>query len=241
MEAGFDRFAPSLIERYLRKYAEEKLSISVDELLALGRRDRRDSSEPFNMAYLAIRGSGAINGVSKLHGQVSRRLFQPLFPRWPEAEVPVTHVTNGVHTPTWDSAEADRLWELHCGKQYWYGTLADKEKDIRAASDSDLWQLRADTCKDLVEYVRRLYGRQLAARGASPEDLAQAAQILDENILTLGFARRFATYKRPNLLLHDPARLINILTNPERPVQLVLAGKAHPQDAEGQEMITAVV
>jgi starch phosphorylase len=238
VEAGFDRFDPSLIERYLGKYAEEKLSISVDELLALGRRDRQDSSEPFNMAYLAIHGSGAINGVSKLHGQVSRRLFQPLFPRWPEAEVPVTHVTNGVHTPTWDSAEADRLWELHCGKQYWYGTLADREKDIRAASDSDLWQLRTDTCKDLVAYVRRLYGRQLAAREASPEDLAQAAPILDDNVLTLGFARRFATYKRPNLLLHDPARLINILTNADRPVQLVLAGKAHPQDTEGQEMIT---
>jgi starch phosphorylase len=238
VEAGFDRFAPSLIERYLRKYAEEKLSISVNDLLALGRRDRQDPSEPFNMAYLAIHGSGAINGVSKLHGQVSRRLFQPLFPRWPEAEVPVTHVTNGVHVPTWDSVEADRLWELHCGKQYWYGTLADKEKDIRAAGDSDLWQLRTNTCKDLVAYVRRLYGRQLATRGASSEDLAQAARILDENVLTLGFARRFAAYKRPNLLLHDPVRLINILTNPERPVQLVLAGKAHPQDVEGQEMIT---
>jgi starch phosphorylase len=238
VEAGFDRFAPRLIEPYLKNYAEEKLSISFDELLALGRRDRHASSEPFNMAYLAIHGSGAINGVSKLHGQVSRRLFQPLFPRWPEAEVPVTHVTNGVHTPTWDSAEADRLWELHCGKQYWYGTLEDKEKDIRAAGDSDLWQLRTNTCKDLVAYVRRLYGCQLAPRGASPEDLTQAAQILDENVLTLGFARRFAAYKRPNLLLHDPTRLINILTNPERPVQLVLAGKAHPQDAEGQEMIT---
>ena len=126
-------------------------------------------------------------------------------------------MTNGVHTPTWDSAEADRLWELSCGKQCWYGTLADKEKDIRAASDSDLWQLRADSRKALVEYVRRLYGRQLATRGASSEDLAQAALILDENILTLGFARRFATYKRPNLLLHDPARLINILTNRRAP------------------------
>jgi len=237
VEAGFDRFAPSLIERYLKKYAEEKLSISVDELLALGRRDRQDSSEPFNMAYLAIHGSGAINGVSKLHGQVSRRLFQPLFPRWPETEVPVTHVTNGVHTPTWDSPEADRLWELSCGKKCWYGTLADTESDIRATSDSNLWQLRTDSRKALVEYVRRVYGRQSAARGASSEDLAQAAQILDENILTLGFARRFATYKRPNLLLHDPARLLNILMNRERPVQLVIAGKAHPQDAEGQEMI----
>jgi starch phosphorylase len=238
VEAGFDRFDPSLIKRYLGKYAEEKLSIPVDELLALGRRDRKDSSEPFNMAYLAIHGSGAINGVSKLHGQVSRHLFQPLFPRWPEAEVPVSYVTNGVHTPTWDSVEADRLWELHCGKQYWYGTLEDKDKSIRDASDSDLWQLRTGTCKDLVAYVRRIYGSQLAPRGASPEELAQAEQILDEKTLTLGFARRFATYKRPNLLLHDPARLINILTNTERPVQLVIAGKAHPQDAAGQEMIT---
>lgn len=238
VEAGFDRFAPGLMEPYLRKYAEEKLSISFDDLLALGRRDRHDSAEPFNMAYLAIHGSGAINGVSKLHGQVSRRLFQPLFPRWPESEVPVTHVTNGVHTPTWDSVEADRLWELHCGKQYWYGALADKDKNIRAASDSDLWQLRTKSCKNLVAYVRRMYGCQLAPRGASQEDLTEAAQVLDENVFTLGFARRFAAYKRPNLLLHDPARLISILTNAERPVQLVIAGKAHPQDAEGQQMIT---
>jgi glycogen phosphorylase len=237
VEAGFDRFAPSLIERYLRKYAEEKLSVSLEEILALGRRDRHDSSEPFNMAYLAIRGSGAINGVSKLHGQVSRRIFQPLFPRWPEAEVPVTHVTNGVHVPTWDSAEADRLWESTCSKNRWHGTLANMVKDVSVVSDSDLWQLRADSRKSLVDYVRRLYVRQLAGRGASSEDLVQAKLILDNNILTLGFARRFATYKRPNLLLHDPARLLNILVNRERPVQLVLAGKAHPQDTEGQEMI----
>ena len=242
VEAGFDRFTPSLIERYLGKYAEEELSISFDEFLSLGRRDRQDSSEPFNMAYLAIRGSGAINGVSKLHGQVSRRLFQPLFPRWPEAEVPVTHVTNGVHTPSWDSVEADRLWEFNCGKQYWYGTLAKTERDIRAASDLDLWQLRADSRKALVEYVRRLYGRQLATRGASSEDLAQACTgFSDDNALTLGFARRFATYKRPNLLLHDPARLLNILMNRDRPVQLVIAGKAHPQDTDGQQGDHAVV
>ncbi|HUA15846.1 MAG TPA: alpha-glucan family phosphorylase [Verrucomicrobiae bacterium] len=237
VEAGFDRFAPSLIQRYLRKYAEERLAISFDELLALGRRNPQDSSEPFNMAYLAVRGSGAVNGVSRLHGQVSRRIFQVLFPRWPQAEVPVTHVTNGVHTPTWDSADADRLWELACGKDRWSGTLANVAKDVAAVSDPELWWLRADSRKILVDYVRRLYVRQLATRGASPEDLAQAALILDENILTLGFARRFATYKRPNLLLRDPARLLAILSNRERPVQLVLAGKAHPQDAEGQDMI----
>ena len=237
VEAGFDRFAPSLIERYLKKYAEEHLSISFDELLSLGRRDRGASSEPFNMAYLAIRGSGAVNGVSKLHGQVSRRLFQVLFPRWPETEVPVTHVTNGVHTPTWDSAEADHIWELACGKKRWHGTLANMEKDVAAVSDSDIWQCRGVSRKILVDYVRRLYARQLATRGASSDDLTQAEFVLDDDILTLGFARRFATYKRPNLLLHNPARLLNILMNRERPVQLVLAGKAHPQDAEGQEMI----
>jgi glycogen phosphorylase len=168
---------------------------------------------------------------------VSRRIFQVLFPRWPETEVPVTHVTNGVHTPTWDSAQADRLWETACGKNRWRGTQADIEKDIDAVSDPDLWQLRANSRKALVEYVRSLYVHQLASRGASPEDLAQAALILDDNILTLGFARRFATYKRPNLLLHNPARLLNILLNRDRPLQLVLAGKAHPQDTEGQKMI----
>ena len=237
VEAGFDRFMPSLIERYLKKYAEEHLSISFEDLLALGRRDRQDSSEPFNMAYLAIRGSGAVNGVSKLHGQVSRRLFQTLFPRWPETEVPVTHVTNGVHTPTWDSAEADRMWELACGKNRWHGTLANMEENVAAVSDSDIWQCRGVSRKTLVDYVRKLYVRQLATRGASQDDLAQAELTLDNDVLTLGFARRFAPYKRPNLLLHDPARLLNLLTNRERPVQLVLAGKAHPQDTEGQEMI----
>ena len=237
VEAGFDRFAPSMMERYLKKYAKEELSISFEQLLALGRRDPQDLSEPFNMAYLAIRGSDAVNGVSKLHGQVSRRIFQVLFPRWPEEEVPVTHVTNGVHMPTWDSAEADRVWELACGKNRWRGTLANMMNDVNAVSDADLWRLRTESRKILVDYVRRLYDRQLAVRGASWEDPSQSASTLDPSILTLGFARRFATYKRPNLLLHDPARLLNILCNPERPVQLVLAGKAHPADAEGQAMI----
>ena len=237
VEAGFDRFSRGMMERYLKKYAEEKLSISFERLLALGRQNPQDSSEPFNMAYLAIRGSYAINGVSKLHGQVSRRIFQGLFPRWPEKEVPVTHVTNGVHMPTWDSAEADRVWTMACGKNRWRGALANMLQDVSAVTDSDLWELRAESRRILVHYVRRLYTRQSAARGAPKEDLARAAQILDANVLTLGFARRFATYKRPNLLLHDPARLLNILTNREHPVQLVLAGKAHPQDVEGQDMI----
>jgi glycogen phosphorylase len=235
--AGFDRFVPGLMEWHLKKYAEEGLSISTEDLLALGRRDRTDSSEPFNMAYLAIRGSGAVNGVSRLHGQVSRRIFQTLFPRWPENEVPVSYVTNGVHAPTWDSAAADHLWETASGKDRWREAMAGVEISLRAVAESDLWQLRADGRKSLVRYVRNRHVRQLAGRGASPEEIEQASQVLDPDTLTLGFARRFATYKRPNLLLHDPDRLLRILTNHERPVQLVLAGKAHPQDVEGQNMI----
>ena len=237
VEAGFDRFAPDLMEKYFTRYAETELSIPFQELLALGRRDRGDLSEPFNMAYLAIRGSGAVNGVSQLHGLVSRRIFQPLFPRWPEREVPVTHVTNGVHTPTWDSAEADALWERTCGKERWRESMTGVEECVRKGNDADFWQLRASGRKSLVHYVRKRYARQLAEQGASTEDLAQAAQALDTDALTLGFARRFATYKRPNLLLHDPQRLVRILTNRDRPVQLVLAGKAHPQDIAGQDMI----
>jgi glycogen phosphorylase len=237
VEAGFDQFAPHLVEQYLRTYAEAELSVSFEDLLALGRRDRRDSSELFNMAYLAIRGSGAVNGVSRLHGQVSRRLFQPLFARWPESEVPVTHVTNGVHTSTWDSAEADRLWESLCGKRRWHGALEAMEEDFRCIGDSELWQLRSESRKALVDYVRRQLVRQLESQGASQERLSEAGRALDANALTLGFARRFATYKRPNLLLHDPQRLRGLLTNRTCPLQLVLAGKAHPLDVEGQNMI----
>lgn len=237
VEAGFDRFDPGLMAGYLKNYAEQGLSISLQDLMALGRRDRTDSSEPFNMAYLAVRGSGAVNGVSQLHGQVSRRIFQVLFPRWPEIEVPVTHVTNGVHTPTWDSARADDVWEGACGKGRWHGTTVRMEHDLRKVSDSDLWQLRTDSRRALVHYVRRRHAQQLAVRGAIPEEVAQAADVLDPDTLTLGFARRFAPYKRPNLLLHDSERLVRILTHRERPVQLVLAGKAHPQDGAGQSMI----
>jgi starch phosphorylase len=237
VDAGFDRFAPELVEKYLRRYAEERLAISFQDLLALGRRDGNDPSEPFNMAYLAMRGSGAVNGVSRLHGEVSRRIFQGLFPRWPEREVPVSHVTNGVHAPTWDSAEADRLWHAVRGKERWFDPMADIEGGFSQVGDSELWQLRAEARRSLIAYVRKWLHRQLTSQGVSPDQVARAEQILDPNTLTLGFARRFATYKRPNLLLHDPERLIRILTNVRQPVQLILAGKAHPQDLAGQAMI----
>ena len=235
--AGFDRFTPALIEQYLGNYATQKLNISIHDLLALGRQNPDDASESFNMAYLAIRGSGSVNGVSRLHGQVSRHLFESLFPHWPEDEVPVGHVTNGVHIPTWDSAEADNLWTKACGKNRWLGTADNLEPDFRRVSDDSLWQFRLATSKSLVEYARGRLAGHYAAAGASPETVEQAKHLFDPNILTLGFARRFATYKRPNLLLHDPERLLRLLSNPQRPVQLIIAGKAHPADEAGQALI----
>jgi starch phosphorylase len=235
--AGFDRFSPALIEQYLGGYAEKKLGITLHDLLALGRRNPNDSSESFNMAYLAIRGSGAVNGVSRLHGKVSRRIFTPLFPHWPVEEVPVGHVTNGVHMPSWDSAAADDLWTEACGKDRWLGTMETLEQGIRRIPDAKLWQFRTAASKSLVEYARERLSRQLAASGASPEAVDEAKHLFDPKALTLGFARRFATYKRPNLLLHDPVRLLRLLTDRERPVQLILAGKAHPADQAGQNLI----
>jgi len=235
--AGFDRFAPALIEQYLGRYAEKKLGIALHDLLALGRQNQFDSSEPFNMAYLAIHGSGAVNGVSRLHGEVSRHLFQHLFPRWPEDEIPIGYVTNGVHMPTWDSAPADDLWTETCKKDRWLGTAETLEQDIYKVSDARLWQFRTAASKSLVEYARERLSRDLTAAGAPPEEAEAAKHLFDPNALTLGFARRFATYKRPNLLLHDPPRLLRILTNPQRPVQLIIAGKAHPADQAGQDLI----
>jgi starch phosphorylase len=235
--AGFDRFAPALIEQYLGGYARARLGITTDDLLALGRRDPQDRSESFNMAYLAIRGSGAINGVSHLHGQVSRHIFGSLFPNWPEAQVPVRYVTNGVHTPTWDSAAADQLWTGACGQDRWRVQSGSLPENIRGVSDAQLWSFRNSTRASLVAYARNRLSRLLAATGESPETVQAARQVLDPQVLTLGFARRFATYKRPNLLLHDPERLLRLLTHPEQPVQLILAGKAHPADEGGQELI----
>ncbi|HCE44912.1 MAG TPA: DUF3417 domain-containing protein [Lentisphaeria bacterium] len=235
--AGFDRFPPVLIEEYLRTYAEQKLGIKLHDLMALGRQNPNDSSESFNMAYLAIRGSGSVNAVSRLHGKVSRHLFEPLFPNWPAEEVPIGHVTNGVHMPTWDSAAADGLWTEACGKDRWLGTTKSLEEDVRRVSNDRLWQFRADSRKSLVEYVRKRLCRQLSSSGSSSEEVEMAKQIFDPSALTLGFARRFATYKRPNMLLHDPERLLRLLTNSQRPVQLILAGKAHPADQTGQALI----
>ncbi len=235
--AGFDRFAPALIEQYLGAYAEQKLSMTLQDLLALGRQNPNDSSESFNMAYLAIRGSGAVNGVSRLHGKVSRHLFESLFPHWPEDEVPVGYVTNGVHMSSWDSAAADELWTGTCGKDRWLGTTENLGQNIRRLSSAKLWQFRLAASNALVEFARERLSKQLAASGSSSEVIDWAKHLFDPNVMIMGFARRFATYKRPNLLLHDPERLLRLLTNRERPVQLIIAGKAHPEDLAGQALI----
>jgi glycogen phosphorylase len=234
---GFDRFSPALIEEYLGNYAKTQLGISADDLLALGRRNPYDSQEEFNMAYLAIRGSRFVNGVSRLHGQVSRRIFEPLFLRWPESEIPIGYVTNGVHMPSWDSIMADKLWTEICGKCRWLGETEKLGDKIRRIPDATFWQMRNHSRKILIEYARELLARQLAARGAPAKEIEHARKLFDVNALTLGFARRFVPYKRPNLLLNDRERLLSILTNANRPVQLIISGKAHPADSAGKELI----
>jgi len=231
--AGFDRFSPDLIRKYFTHYAQDELALPMEDLLAMGRQNGADTSEPFNMAYLAVRGSGRVNGVSKLHGQVSRRMFEPLFPGWPAGEVPIGSVTNGVHMPTWDSAAADTVWTKACEKGRWRGDHAAGD-DVRRVSGTDLWQMRTQNRGLLIERIRGRYARQTASVYGKAAD---TSHLFNPDALTLGFARRFATYKRPNLLLHDRERLLRILSNPQRPVQLVLAGKAHPQDQAGQNLI----
>jgi len=236
--AGFDYFEPALINQYLELYVTQELNISMNEFMALGRKNASDVSEPFNMAYLAVRGSYHVNGVSRLHGSVSRSIFASLFPRWPVNEVPVDYVTNGVHAPTWASPAFNDIWTEHCGAKRWLGETKDLEKEIRTISDEAIWKMRTVGRKYLIEYSRKRLSRQIGARGgASEEELQNVKHFFDPSTLTLGFARRFATYKRPNMLLKDPERLLRLLTNPQCPVQLIIAGKAHPADLPGQAMI----
>ncbi len=173
--AGFDRFDPELMRKYLRHYAEDELGIPLEDLLAMGRQNAGDRLEPFNMAYLAVRGSGQINGVSKLHGQVSRHIFQPLFPRWPEHEVPIGSVTNGIHVPTWDSAQADALWTNFCGKKRWRGD-GPQANEIHQATDAQLWQMRNLQRKHLIDRVRRRYAHQLGSEHVASAGFEQSPE-----------------------------------------------------------------
>jgi starch phosphorylase len=184
-----------------------------------------------------VHGSGAVNGVSKLHRKVSQHLFESLFPRWPKEEIPIGSVTNGVHTPSWDSEFADKIWTDVCGKDRWRDDLKSIEQNISTLSDETLWQLRTVSRNNLVNYTRTKFESQLMVAGFSTEIISVARQVFNPNTLTLGFARRFVAYKRPDLLLYDKERFIRILTNTEYPVQLVIAGKASPFDESGKDLI----
>ena len=218
--AGFDHFDPALVGKYLGSYAEDQLGITLNNLLALGRQNPDNPYEGFNMAYLAVHGSNGINGVSKIHGQVSRHLFEPLFQRWPTEEVPIQHVTNGVHTPTWESEAAERLWSDAVDGERWKWTTETFEQCIQQLSDEKIWEMRNAARSTLLDYVKEKAGVRF-----SP------------NVLTIGFARRFVPYKRPDLLLMDPDRLVRMLTNYQQPMQMVIAGKAPPADQGGRDLI----
>ena len=234
VDAGFDRFPRELFCRYLKPWAATG-GIVCEDLLPLGRNPGTPEDTSFNMAVLATHGSLAVNAVSQLHRRVSQQLFAPLYPRWPLAEIPVGHVTNGVHTPTWDSQQADALWTRACGKERWRRSHEDLEKQMLDIGDDALWRIRSDNRTSLIDWIRHYRFQETSCD--CDENRILPDQLLDPNTLTIGFARRFASYKRPNLLLQDPQRLASLLTHREHPVQLLIAGKAHPKDAEGQAMI----
>ena len=239
--AGFDVFAPDLMEKYFGEYLREA-GISRDELLALGRANPVDPQEAFNMAVLALRTSASANGVSKLHGQVSRALFQKFFPKVPEHEVPIASITNGIHLRSWVSNEMGTLFDRYLGPEWWSrpaeARIWERVKDIH---DEELWATHERRRQRMIAIIRRRLHAQLQRRGAPPAELRKARGVLDSNALTIGFARRFATYKRATLLLSDPERLKKILLDPSMPVQFVFAGKAHPRDNEGKEFIKELV
>ena len=239
VEAGFDKFDSPLVEKYARFYAE-LLGHSMEDLIKLGLAEGSgspDGDASFNMAHLALSGCSHANGVSRLHRRVSRRIFQSRYPRWPELEVPVDYVTNGVHIPTWDSPAAQRLWSEACPGGCGPEDIDYRKTGIEEMGDKELWCFCAETRRDLVDYVRRRNFRQEVERGAGEEELKVAKHVLNPNILTIGFARRATAYKRTDLLLSNPDRLAAILKNERYPVQMVMAAKAHPADEEGKEMV----
>jgi starch phosphorylase len=236
---GFDRFDPELLSKYLNQYVEQELGQPFGKILALGQEDAANAFEPFKMAFLAMRCAGAVNAVSQLHESTSRKIFEPIFPRFALADIPIGHITNGVHLPTWVSLEAEEHWRaLHSGEIPWRGENDPKVAELLdELSDAFIWQLRDEARATLVVFVRQQLARSEAVHAGTTTIIESAGARLDPTVLTLGFARRFASYKRPNLLLQDPERLLRLLNHPTRPIQLLIAGKAHPADLAGQNMI----
>jgi len=235
--AGIDKFSPDLIERYLGDYYRA-MGLTQQGFLSLGRANPEDMNEPFSMANLAIKLSSKTNAVSRLHGEVSRKLFGAVWKGIPESEVPITHITNGIHTRSWISEEMAELYDRYLGPQWSEDTFDHNVwKRVEEIPDEELWRIQERRRERLVAFCRRRFRTQLEKRGAVPSELKEAAEILDSEALTIGFARRMATYKRATLLLRDPKRLAAILSNKDRPVQIIMAGKAHPEDAPAKELI----
>ncbi|HZT44299.1 MAG TPA: alpha-glucan family phosphorylase [Chthonomonadaceae bacterium] len=239
--AGFDLFPPDLLAPYFTAYAGQ-LGLSFDEFMGLGRVHRDDSGEKFNMAVLAMRGAHAVNGVSRLHGQVTRRMVQAGFAGFPEEEIPITSVTNGIHTPSFVSPAMEALLNRYLGEA-WQQELTDPNVWARVADipDEELWGLRQDQRQKLIGFARERLQGYLLQRGLGEQEIQQAGEVLDPHALTIGFARRFATYKRATLLLTDPLRLLRLLNSADRPVQILMAGKAHPRDEGGKDLIRQII
>ncbi len=239
--AGNDHFQPDLVRTYLAKKAGD-LGLTMDELLALGRQNPNNQNETFCMTVLALRLSRNTNGVSELHGHVSREMWQSIWPGVPSEEIPIAHVTNGIHTRSWLCSEIARLYDRYLGPR-WHEEPTNKTiwDRVELIPDAELWRSHERMRERLVGFVRNRMHRQARKRGAHRATIEAASQVLDPEALTIGFARRFATYKRAALILRDPVRLAKILNDPDRPVQLIFAGKAHPKDQPGKEIIRQLV
>jgi len=231
--AGIDRFSRELMTRYFGP-GGVPTGLPLERLLTLGAEVTGDPGV-FNMAALGIRMAARVNGVSRLHGRVARRMFAPLFPGVEPDDVPITHVTNGVHAETWAGLEFGALYRTRLGDGY--GAHGESWAGLASVTDEELFEARTIARRRLVDEVRRRLARQTAERGDDPVDDAWHTDALDPGALTLGFARRVPTYKRLTLLLHERERLTRILTSSEQPVQLLVAGKAHPHDSEGKHLI----
>jgi glycogen phosphorylase len=239
--AGIDEFDPILVERYLGHYLE-KAGIKRDAFMALGRRNPQNSQEPLNMALMALRTTANANGVSKLHGEVSRKMWRSIWPEAPLNEIPIGHVTNGIHTRSWISYEMSELFSRYLGPN-WIKKPADQTiwQNIKRIPDLELWRIHERRRERLVAFTRDNLSEQLRRRGSPAKEIDAAMEVLNPEYLTIGFARRFATYKRGTLLLRDPQRLKRILTDKEFPVQIIFAGKAHPRDNGGKDLIRQIV
>jgi starch phosphorylase len=241
VRAGVDEFSAELMDKYFSNYAGA-LGIDKRRLMALGKILADDDGESFKMPILAMRLSNYTNGVSELHGRVSREMWSCLWRRVPTNEVPISSITNGVHIRSWVSEEISRLYERYLG-QNWADEATDSPiwDNIDQISDEEFWRCHQRCKERLIAFARRRLKAQMERRGTYHSELNRAEEVLDPEALTIGFARRFAGYKRANLLLKDPARLARILNDVKRPVQFIFAGKAHPRDNEGKEIIREVV